>query len=48
MIFTAYKSSDINPSAKKAEQRVISGETDKVIFNAANFGPNAVHNNQCK
>ncbi|KAG2208533.1 hypothetical protein INT47_010229 [Mucor saturninus] len=48
MIFTAYKSGEANPSAKKAEQRTISGETDKVIFNASNFGPNAVRNNQCK
>ncbi|KAI9358681.1 RNA polymerase I associated factor, A49-like protein [Pilaira anomala] len=48
MDFTAYKSSDPNPSAKKAEQRVISGETDKVIFSGANFGPNSIRNNQCK
>ncbi|KAG2232852.1 RNA polymerase I associated factor, A49-like protein [Thamnidium elegans] len=48
MSFTAYKSNDVTPSAKKAEQRFISGETDKVIFSGANFGPNSVRNNQCK
>lgn len=45
---TAYKSKDGKSSSKKAEQRVVSAETDKVSFSAANFGPNAVRNNQCK
>jgi DNA-directed RNA polymerase I subunit RPA49 len=48
MSFTAYKTSEANPTAKKAEQRVVSGETDKVSFSAANFGSEAIRNNQCK
>jgi hypothetical protein len=48
MNFTAYKTKDTNPTAKKAEQRFISGETDKVSFTASNFGPEAVRNVQCK
>jgi hypothetical protein len=48
MSFSAYKNSDVNPSSKKAYQRVISGETDKVSFKASNFGPEAVRNVQCK
>ncbi|EPB82122.1 hypothetical protein HMPREF1544_11159 [Mucor circinelloides 1006PhL] len=48
MSFSAYKNGDINPSSKKAYQRVVSGETDKVSFKASNFGPDAVHNVQCK
>jgi hypothetical protein len=48
MNFTAYKTKETKPSVKKAEQRFISGETDKVSFNASNFGPEAVRNVQCK
>lgn len=48
MSFSAYKNGDVNSSSKKAYQRVVSGETDKVSFKASNFGPDAVHNVQCK
>ncbi|KAG2198997.1 hypothetical protein INT46_005537 [Mucor plumbeus] len=48
MSFSAYKNSDVNLSSKKAYQRVVSGETDKVSFKASNFGPEAVRNVQCK
>ncbi|KAI9266390.1 RNA polymerase I associated factor, A49-like protein [Helicostylum pulchrum] len=48
MSFTAYKNNDVTSSSKKAEQRFVSGETDKVIFSGANYGPNSVRNNQCK
>ncbi|OBZ83697.1 DNA-directed RNA polymerase I subunit rpa49 [Choanephora cucurbitarum] len=47
-VFTAYKPNDSNPSSKRAEQRIVSAETDKVSFNATNFGPDAVRNVQCK
>ncbi|KAL0141829.1 RNA polymerase I associated factor, A49-like protein [Mucor lusitanicus] len=48
MSFTAYKNGDVNPSSKKAHQRIVSGETDKVSFKASNFGADAVRNVQCK
>lgn len=48
MSFTAYKNGDVNSSSKKASQRVVCGETDKVSFKASNFGPEAVRNVQCK
>lgn len=48
MAFTAYKTKESKPSAKKAEQRFVSAETDKVGFSASNFGPEAVRNVQCK
>ena len=48
MSFSAYKNGDVNPSSKKAYQRIVSGETDKVGFKASNFGADAVRNVQCK
>ncbi|KAI8987878.1 RNA polymerase I associated factor, A49-like protein [Mycotypha africana] len=46
VIFTAYKSP--NASIKKAQNRFISGETDKVTFSASNYGPDSLRNMQCK
>ncbi|KAI7900800.1 RNA polymerase I associated factor, A49-like protein [Cokeromyces recurvatus] len=48
MTFTAYKRQGEKINSKKSEQRIVTGETDKVTFHAANFGPEAVKNVQCK
>ncbi|KAI9478587.1 MAG: RNA polymerase I associated factor, A49-like protein [Benjaminiella poitrasii] len=48
MNFTAYKRHGEKVNSKRSEQRIITGETDKVAFHATNFGSDAIKNVQCK
>ncbi|KAF7727977.1 DNA-directed RNA polymerase I subunit rpa49 [Apophysomyces ossiformis] len=46
--FSAYRRSGSQTSSQKASHRVVSGETEKVVFSGANFGKDAANGLYCK